>query len=135
MRKISSVIAVASAGVAALAMAPPANAAEGWERCPDGWTCLFENYDGTGRIAMFQWGVDDIGQWNAAFNDQASAIWNRNNRYACLAEHSRGQGWGRTLQFKPRGDKYYLGRWDFNDKASGLFTKSTPIFCGEDTGV
>ncbi|WP_067715849.1 peptidase inhibitor family I36 protein [Nocardia yamanashiensis] len=70
------------AGIGAIALAStliggaPARAAtEGFDRCPDGKICLFDQTDGKGHMATFTIGSADLTKQHA--NDSTRSLWNR----------------------------------------------------------
>ncbi|WTX00792.1 peptidase inhibitor family I36 protein (plasmid) [Streptomycetaceae bacterium NBC_01309] len=78
--KIKSVaIAATVAGIATLGVASPAQAATGFDRCPEGRFCLFSQLNGQGTIAYFQWGAPDLRPYGV--DGHAYSVWNRANRY------------------------------------------------------
>jgi hypothetical protein len=49
--------------------------AAGWARCPHGYFCIFDGFNGTGSMAWFQFGSPDLrGQ---GMNNRTSSFWNR----------------------------------------------------------
>ncbi|MER7111684.1 peptidase inhibitor family I36 protein [Streptomyces sp. NPDC000229] len=58
--------------------ATPADAAGGFERCPDGYMCIFDNRDSTGTMAWFRTGSPALAQ--QGMDDRASAFYNRTGR-------------------------------------------------------
>ena len=63
--------------VAALSMAPnsPAHAAVGYDRCPDGYYCMFSGLDGTGDMIKLLTNTPDLAAFD--MNDRAKSDWNR----------------------------------------------------------
>ncbi|MGA6206383.1 peptidase inhibitor family I36 protein [Nocardia testacea] len=66
-------------GATGFASTAPAQAAVGYDRCPNGHFCLFSASNGGGRIAYFQLGSTDLRLQN--IDGQAYSIWNRTGRY------------------------------------------------------
>ncbi|PXX55628.1 peptidase inhibitor family I36 [Nocardia tenerifensis] len=60
-------------------LAAPAQAATGYDRCPDGNFCLFSAANGGGRIAYFRLGSTDLRLQN--IDGQAYSLWNRTGRF------------------------------------------------------
>ena len=92
--------------------AQAAPAATGYDRCQDGYFCIFEHADGQGRYAAFKAGTDNLGDpkvFKGYLNDKASSVWNRDLKFNygigwrpwCLYEHKdRG---GVKWRVGPRG--------------------------------
>ncbi|MBB5434518.1 peptidase inhibitor family I36 protein [Nocardiopsis composta] len=57
------------------AVAAPAQAATGWDRCPHGYACLFSQPDGQGTIGIFKYGSPDLRQ--QGLDDNVRSVWNR----------------------------------------------------------
>ncbi|HET9163424.1 MAG TPA: peptidase inhibitor family I36 protein [Solirubrobacterales bacterium] len=93
--------------------------------CPDGWVCLWENKEYSGRMLEFQ----DRGFWqnltDYGFNDQTTAWRNRTNDDARLAEDINGGGERICLQ--PNSSNSQLS--GFNDKASSIIIYKTATVC------
>ncbi|MFW5416012.1 peptidase inhibitor family I36 protein [Nocardiopsis sp. CNT-189] len=74
-------VAIAAAGAmlfAGTAVAAPAQAATGYDRCPHGYFCLFSGYGGSGKIGIFKYGSSDL-RLQGLDNDVHS-LWNRSGR-------------------------------------------------------
>ncbi|MFB6894099.1 peptidase inhibitor family I36 protein [Kitasatospora sp. NPDC056327] len=52
-----------------------------YQDCPVDWFCVWEHVDGGGRMARFQTGSDNLGDFN--LNDQVSSVWNRTGKLWC----------------------------------------------------
>jgi hypothetical protein len=52
-------------------------AAGGYERCPAGYSCYFDGYDGTGEMGMAPRGCDYFDLQNDPWQNRISSIWNR----------------------------------------------------------
>ncbi|ANZ41729.1 hypothetical protein BBK82_43080 [Lentzea guizhouensis] len=91
-----------------------------WSQCPDGYFCVWENADGTGRFARFQLGSPNLAVpiGGYVFNDEISAVWNRTNRIWCLYEHAHYGG--RLLRIAADWRGPIGPRYDFNDIVSSL---------------
>ncbi|MFE3204482.1 peptidase inhibitor family I36 protein [Embleya sp. NPDC059237] len=63
--------------VALLGVAPvsPARAADGYDRCPDGYYCMFSGLDGTGDMITLRGSTPDLAA--LGMNDRAESDWNR----------------------------------------------------------
>ncbi|MEU8899381.1 peptidase inhibitor family I36 protein [Nocardia sp. NPDC048505] len=57
----------------------PAQAASGYDRCPNGHFCLFSAANGGGRMASFRLGSTDLRLQN--IDGQAYSKWNRTGRF------------------------------------------------------
>lgn len=80
MKLLTKITATGVALAAAMIAAPTAQAATGWDRCQDGYFCVFEHANGQGKYAMFKKGTADLGDkkvFNGYLNDKISSIWNR----------------------------------------------------------
>lgn len=62
-----------------LSSARNAEAATGWDRCPRGYLCVFENPNGEGHFAYFYKGAIDLTKpiGGFVFNDRISSVWSR----------------------------------------------------------
>ncbi|TMR97480.1 hypothetical protein EJK15_18070 [Nonomuraea basaltis] len=102
---------VAAAALATL-MSAPAQAADGYERCHDGYYCMFSGLDGTGDIIEIQNDTPDLAVLGMA--DRAKSDWNRTDSYIHLYSEA-GYG-GCTAVTSPR-DKgnFYSAFRDFFD--------------------
>ncbi|MEV8609539.1 peptidase inhibitor family I36 protein [Amycolatopsis sp. NPDC051373] len=58
--------------------------AGGWERCPQGYYCLFDGYDGAGAMAFFKTGSPNLA--NQGLDKAASSQWNRSPWNFCVYE-------------------------------------------------
>ncbi|WP_432850704.1 peptidase inhibitor family I36 protein [Amycolatopsis sp. CA-161197] len=58
--------------------------AGGWDRCPPGYYCLFDGYDGAGAMAYFKTGSPNLA--NQGLDKAASAQWNRSPWNFCTYE-------------------------------------------------
>lgn len=97
---------------------------ESYGQCPNNYFCVWENNDGSGHFAKFEWGSPDLSKaiGGYVFNDQISSVWNRTGYTWCLYEH---KNFNRDLAGKswPVGD--YMGtsggpRYHFENIASSL---------------
>ncbi|MEV0442397.1 peptidase inhibitor family I36 protein [Streptomyces spectabilis] len=74
MRKRLSALCVAVAATAvAAAPVSTAHAADGYDRCPEGFYCMFSGLDGTGEMIKLSGDTPDLG----AMDDRAKSDWNR----------------------------------------------------------
>jgi hypothetical protein len=103
---------VAAALAAALFLAPgTANASA--DQCPNGYLCVWEHKDFSGRILVVGGDMADLFTpmsgiaGTTTWNDQVSSVWNRSNKF------------GGTSMPLPSGQGYsFVG--SFNDKASSI---------------
>ncbi|ADB34148.1 hypothetical protein Kfla_5132 [Kribbella flavida DSM 17836] len=79
----STAPAVADSGVT--------RAAGGYERCPDGYICLFQWRNGTGPMAWFKYQSPDLRQ--QGMNDTVSSVWNRTPCQWVMFEGLNYTGW------------------------------------------
>ncbi|GAA2625778.1 peptidase inhibitor family I36 protein [Actinomadura fulvescens] len=71
----SAAAAAFTAAVAVLSAAVPAHAANGYDRCPDGYYCMFAGLDGTGDMITLRGSMPDLAA--LGMNDRAKSDWNR----------------------------------------------------------
>lgn len=63
----------------ALSIAPAAQAASGWDRCPHGSMCVFSEGNGQGGgMAVFNVGSPDLGQ--QGLDNHVGSFWNRSGK-------------------------------------------------------
>ncbi|MGV9883624.1 peptidase inhibitor family I36 protein [Streptomyces sp. NPDC003006] len=78
MREKFSALLVAGAAVAAAAMpVSTAHAADGYDRCPDGYYCMFSGLDGTGdmiKLAVTSSGPTGKGNFFPSYRDFFSSV-------------------------------------------------------------
>lgn len=80
--KTSAVLLAAASAVAgSVALAAPAQAASGFDRCPAGYACFFSGTNGTGTIAYFKQGSQDL-RLQGIDNNVWSAV-NKSGRDVC----------------------------------------------------
>jgi hypothetical protein len=83
LMKLNLKTAAAGAAIAVTAvLAASGTAAADYNACQAGKVCLFDGHDGTGDVLQLD-GVDNpnVGQ---AWNDRASSLWNRTDKYVCV---------------------------------------------------
>lgn len=86
--RTGATLGVGAAAVLAIAAGPiPASATEqggvstaagGWERCPVGSVCIFDGQNGTGKMAYFQQGSQDLRL--QGMDNMTESWWNRTDR-------------------------------------------------------
>lgn len=97
-----------------------------FSECPDGWVCLWEDKEYSGRMLQFQ----TRGEWQSLlnpwnFNDKTTAWRNRTNDDAKLAQNVDGSGTWICLQ--PNSSNSQLT--GFNDEASAIKIFKTATVC------
>ncbi|MFF9016625.1 peptidase inhibitor family I36 protein [Streptomyces sp. NPDC014870] len=70
----SLLVPVAAAATVALPVSP-AHAADGYDRCPVGYYCMFSGLDGTGDMIKLRGNTPDLAM--AGMADRAKSDWNR----------------------------------------------------------
>ncbi|MBT2405553.1 MULTISPECIES: peptidase inhibitor family I36 protein [unclassified Streptomyces] len=77
MKHTKRILAGLASTVAVLCMASvsPAYAADGYDRCPDGYYCMFSGLDGTGDMVKLRTNTPDLAA--LGMNDRAKSDWNR----------------------------------------------------------
>ncbi|WP_419994697.1 peptidase inhibitor family I36 protein [Streptomyces boninensis] len=76
MRNVLRAVAVPiAAAAAALVPMTPAHAAEGYDRCPAGYYCMFSGLDGTGDMITLKANTPDLAP--LGMDDRARSDWNR----------------------------------------------------------
>ncbi|GHB85255.1 hypothetical protein GCM10010347_65170 [Streptomyces cirratus] len=77
MKHTKRILTGLASAVAALSMASvsPAYAADGYDRCPVGYYCMFSGLDGTGDMIKLTSNTPDLGA--LGMNDRAQSDWNR----------------------------------------------------------
>ncbi|WP_345561718.1 peptidase inhibitor family I36 protein [Nonomuraea rosea] len=75
-------MALPIAAAALAVLASPAQAAAGYDRCQDGYYCMFSGLDGTGDIIQIQDDTPDLAALGMA--DRAKSDWNRTDSFIHL---------------------------------------------------
>ncbi|MBA2894292.1 peptidase inhibitor family I36 protein [Nonomuraea soli] len=99
MGKKFHVLALPIAAVALAALSAPAQAAEGYDRCQEGYYCLFSGLDGTGDIVQLQGNTPNLAA--LGMGDRAKSDWNRTDTLIHL--HTQPDYGGCTAVTSPRG--------------------------------
>ncbi|WP_409494754.1 peptidase inhibitor family I36 protein [Amycolatopsis sp. cmx-11-12] len=82
MSIINRMLALMTVALSGLVVAPGvAQAATGYDRCPPGYMCLFDDWDGQGAMAYFQAGSPDLALQN--FDNRAQSQRNNNASNFC----------------------------------------------------
>jgi hypothetical protein len=81
-----TVAVVLAVGTLTAAVAPSAEAATGWDRCPRYYFCVFSDTDGRGVMARFQRADANLadGFGPQGMNDNIESSWNRTGDYFLL---------------------------------------------------
>jgi hypothetical protein len=67
---------VVAAALVLAAGAQPVQAADGYDRCPSGYFCIFGDSNGQGRFAYFQCMSPDLSKIGDGIDDMTSSVWN-----------------------------------------------------------
>jgi len=79
-RKLQALLAAGAITALTFLPALPAQAATGYDRCPDNHYCMFSGLDGGGDIVAVQGDVANLG----AMNDHGKSDWNRTDSWIHL---------------------------------------------------
>lgn len=87
-RVLSVAVATAAAVGGVVGVAPEADAAT-WGRCPKDAFCLFTGFSGTGAVAIFRHGDDNLNDSNrpCGMNDNTRSFSDRTSLPACLYQN------------------------------------------------
>lgn len=99
MGKKFRMLALPIAAAALTALATPAQAAEGYDRCQEGHYCLFSGLDGTGDIVQLTGSTAGLAA--LGMGDRAKSDWNRTDTLIHL--YSEPDYGGCTAVTSPRG--------------------------------
>lgn len=95
-----------------VALTGPAQAADGYDRCQEGYYCMFSGLDGTGDIIQIQGNTPDLAALGMA--DRGKSDWNRTGSWIHL--YSEAAYGGCTAVTSPRGKgNFYIDFRDFWD--------------------
>ncbi|SFO06093.1 peptidase inhibitor family I36 protein [Amycolatopsis rubida] len=87
----------------------------GWNRCPAGYFCIFDGYDGSGRMAYFRTGSPNLGQ--QGMDKKASSQTNRSRWTFAMYEGCNYTG---RVGYHPAGSQYNLSPWGGDNFDSSL---------------
>ncbi|WP_274567758.1 peptidase inhibitor family I36 protein [Streptomyces spiramyceticus] len=73
--KLSVLLVSVAAATAAVVPVSAAHAADGYDRCPDGYYCMFSGLDGTGDMITLRGNAPDLAA--LGMDDRAKSDWNR----------------------------------------------------------
>lgn len=74
-KRLSALLVTVAAATAAVVPVSTAHAADGYDRCPDGYYCMFSGLDGTGDMITLRGNTPDLAA--LGMNDRAKSDWNR----------------------------------------------------------
>lgn len=103
----SLAVTAAIVGTLTVGVQPASAAPGGYERCPDGWYCLFSGPDGTGTMARFTVRSPDLA--DQYIDNDAESEWNRTGTGALYytATHFQGEnGYSPAGHQGPLGDDW-----------------------------
>lgn len=109
MGKKLHLVALPLAAAAVAALAAPAQAAEGYDRCQDGYYCMFSGFDGTGDIIQINTDTPDLAVLGMA--KRGKSDWNRTDSWIHLFEGTGYTGCSAVTAPRDKGNFYI----DFRD--------------------
>ncbi|TYB61894.1 hypothetical protein FXF51_27930 [Nonomuraea sp. PA05] len=112
MGKKLHMLALPLAAAALTALAAPAQAADGYDRCQDGYYCLFSGLDGTGDIVQIKTDTPDLAALGMA--DRAKSDWNRTDSWIHLYSEAGYGGCSAVTQPRDQGN-FFVSFRDFFD--------------------
>ncbi|MEI5101121.1 peptidase inhibitor family I36 protein [Streptomyces sp. PmtG] len=74
-KKLSMTLVAVAAAAATVVPVSTAHAADGYDRCPDGFYCMFSGLDGTGDMIKLSGDTPDLAA--LGMDDRAKSDWNR----------------------------------------------------------
>ncbi|MFI9235496.1 peptidase inhibitor family I36 protein [Streptomyces sp. NPDC053079] len=92
---------LAAAAAAIMLPASTAHAADGYDRCPDGYYCMFSGLDGTGDMIKLRGSAPDLAA--LGMNDRAKSDWNRTASTIYLWSDANYTGCTATTSAGPTG--------------------------------
>ncbi|WP_344887655.1 peptidase inhibitor family I36 protein [Nonomuraea antimicrobica] len=101
-----------AAAAALTVLATPAQAADGYDRCQDGYYCLFSGLDGTGDIVQIKSDTPDLAALGIA--DRAKSDWNRTGSWIHLFSEANYEGCSAVTTPRGKGN-FYIDFRDFFD--------------------
>lgn len=111
------ILALPIAAAALALTAVPAQAADGYDRCPANYYCLFSGLDGTGDIVQIQSNTPDLAALNMA--DRAKSDWNRTGSTIHLYSEANYGGCSAVTVAGGKGNFYTPFRDFFNSVRVG----------------
>jgi hypothetical protein len=112
MGKKLHMLALPIAAAALAVLASPAQAATGYDRCQDGYYCMFSGLDGTGDIIQIQDDTPDLAALGMA--DRAKSDWNRTDSFIHLFSEADYGGCAAVTSPRDKGNFFSSFR-DFFD--------------------
>ncbi|MFC4006200.1 peptidase inhibitor family I36 protein [Nonomuraea purpurea] len=100
------------AAAALAALATPAQAAEGYDRCQEGYYCLFSGFDGTGDIVQLQGNTPNLAA--LGMGDRAKSDWNRTDTLIYLFSEANYDGCAAVTSPRGKGN-FFITYRDFFD--------------------
>ncbi|MFD8865225.1 peptidase inhibitor family I36 protein [Streptomyces sp. NPDC059590] len=123
-------VAVASATALPSSMAHAAEAG-GYDRCPDGYYCMFSGLDGTGDMITLKGSTPDLGA--LGMNDRAKSDWNRTSSTIYLWSEANYTGCTVVTSAGPTGKGNFYS--DYRDFLSSVqFNGPGGLSCGTPPG-
>ncbi|WP_020663131.1 peptidase inhibitor family I36 protein [Amycolatopsis benzoatilytica] len=87
----------------------------GWYRCPSGYFCVYDGYDGTGTMAYFRTGTPNLGL--QGLDKKVSSQWNRSPWTFAMYT---GYNYTGSAGFHPSGSYYNLSPWGSDNNNSSV---------------
>lgn len=112
MGKKLHIWALPLAAAALAALATPAQAADGYDRCQEGNYCLFSGLDGTGDIVQINGNTPDLAALGIA--DRSKSDWNRTDSWIHLFSEAAYGGCSAVTTPRGKGN-FYVDFRDFFD--------------------
>ncbi|MDX3227537.1 peptidase inhibitor family I36 protein [Streptomyces sp. ME19-01-6] len=132
MRNALRALLVPVAVAAATALpASTAHAADGYDRCPDGYYCMFSGLDGTGDMITLRGSTPDLAA--LGMNDRAKSDWNRTSSTIYLWSDANYTGCAVVTSADPTGKGNFYP--DYRDFLSSVqFDGPGGLSCGTPPG-
>lgn len=112
MGKKLHLVTLPLAAAALVALAIPAQAADGYDRCQEGNYCMFSGLDGTGDIIQITSDTPDLAALGMA--DRAKSDWNRTGSWIHLFSEAAYGGCSAVTSPRGKGN-FYVDFRDFFD--------------------
>lgn len=100
-RSLSALVVAAAAATAVVVPASAAHAADGYDRCPVGYYCMFSGLDGTGDMIKLRASSPDLSA--LGMNDRAESDWNRTSSTVYLWSDEQYSGCTTVTSSGPSG--------------------------------
>ncbi|WP_234326380.1 peptidase inhibitor family I36 protein [Streptomyces sp. NRRL S-337] len=95
-----------AAATATVVPTSTAHAADGYDRCADGYYCMFSGLDGTGDMIMLRGSAPDLAA--LGMNDRAKSDWNRTSSTIHLWSDTNYSGCTAVTSSGPTGKGNYF---------------------------